>query len=238
MKLPSNLRAAATLLAVITPLVVQNLSAQNAGSVHSGPTTASKATLGAPIYSAEQVQTAVQDFRTTNEKLGKPRYLLVVTQEQISGQKRTVADLNRVRDVEQWVKLLFADAGATLVDPNVGVPLLGSKPYQRIPAADKAKTKKERDDLAAVADVVVEVTIVARYVTVLSPGANDSVYIVPDVTTDAYRVTDSALLGTASVQEVIKSRKLPEDTVMTINMNARTDTAIVALMEDIKRNLR
>lgn len=233
MKLLPTLRTTATLLAVITPLVVQNLSAQN-----TGPTTASKATLGAPIYPADQVHAATEEFRNTNEKLGKPRYLVVVTQEQISGQKRTVADLNRIKEVEQWVQLLFTNAGATLVDPNVGVPLLGSKPYQRIPAADKAKTKKERDALAAVADVVVEVTIVARYVTVLSPGANDSVFIVPDVTTDAYRVTDSALLGTASVQEVIKSRKLPEDTVMTINMNARTDTAIVALMEDIKRNLR
>ncbi len=236
MKPYPSLRNAAILLAAITASALPNLSADD--SVSSGPTTASRATLGAPIHSPEQVHATTQEFHATNEKLGKPRYLIAVTHEQISGQtKPTVADLNRKRDTEKLVQQLFANGGATLVDPNVGVPLLGSKPYQRIPAADNARSKKDRAAISQVADVVVEVTILARHVKVLSPSS-EQILIVPDVTAEAYRVTDSALLGVGSTHDVIKERKLPEDTVMTINMEARTETTIVALMEDMKRSLR
>jgi hypothetical protein len=235
MKPYPSLRTAAILLAAIATSALPQLSAED--SVNSGPTTASRATLGSPIHTPEQVHAAAQEFHATNEKLGKPRYLIAVTHEQISGQQKpTVADLNRKRDVEKLVQQLFANGGATLVDPNVGVPLLGSKPYQRIPAADNARSKKDRAAIGQVADVVVEITILARHIKVLSPSS-EQVLIVPDVTAEAYRVSDSALLGAGSTHDVIKERKLPEDTVMTINMEARTETTIVALMEDMKRNL-
>lgn len=236
MKLHLTPRITAALLLAITPLAISNLSA--ADDLRSGPTTAGRATLGAPIYSPQQVHDAVEQFKSTNEKLGKPRYLIAVIHGQLSGQQKpSIADLNRVQAVEKLVQQLFTNAGATLIDPNVGVPLLGSKPYQRIPAADNSRSKKDRAAISQVTDVVVEVSIVARHVKVLSPSG-EQVLIVPDVTAEAYRVTDSALLGAGSTQEVIKAQKLPEDTVMTINMDARTETTMVALMEDMKRSLR
>ncbi|HET7527019.1 MAG TPA: hypothetical protein VFK10_13845, partial [Burkholderiaceae bacterium] len=188
------------------------------------------------VFSPEQARAIIEQFRATNEKLGKLRYLIVVTHEQMSSSPPTVADRNRTRDVEQWTRELFASAGANLIDPSVGVPLLGSKPYHRLPAADNAKAKKDRAALSGAADAVVEVTIVVRYVKVPT-SAGETTYVVPGVMIEAYRISDSALLGATSTLDVLKSRGLPDDAIMKITMHDRAETAALALMEDMKRNV-
>ncbi len=239
MKLHLPPRIAATLLFVLTPWVTQNL----AGATGTSPSSDSGTELSpdslrpAGLYTPDQAHAVIEEFRGTNEKLGKPRYLVAVTHERMSSSPPTVADRNRTRDVEQWVQQLFAAGGATLIDSTVGVPLLGSKPYQRIPAADNAKSKRDREALGKATDVVVEVLIVVRQVKVQT-SAGETVYVVPGLAIEAYRVTDSALLGAASARDVIKSHNLPEDTIMKITMNDRTQIAVLALMEEMKRDLR
>jgi hypothetical protein len=141
----------------------------------------------------------------------------------------TLADKQTVRDIERLFGRVFRSGGATLADQKTAVDLLADKPGQRL-LGDQAA--KEREALSGIADIVIEVLISSRNLTV--PGVSgDQVLAVPDIQATAIRLKDSAIIGQASASDVLGKGAPAAQIARTFDVRDITEATSIALMEDM-----
>ncbi|MFI5336115.1 MAG: hypothetical protein ACHQ5A_05000 [Opitutales bacterium] len=188
----------------------------------------------APLVAPETARAVVEKFKGAYEKLGRPRIVFSVDRERLAAEVTpalTLADRQTIRDVERLFGRPFRAAGVTLTDPVAAAPLLAGKPFRHFAAADNEQTRRQREALTRIADVVIEVLISTRPVPVPS-AAGDQTLILPDIQATAIRLSNSALLGSAAARDLPGNGPeaaggRPSD------VNQIAEATALALMEDI-----
>jgi hypothetical protein len=143
------------------------------------------------------------------------------------GTKATLADQQTVRDVERLVGRVFRNAGARLADQTVAAGLLENNGNARLVGVQSAK---ERDALKQIADIVIEVLISSRNLTVAGVSG-DATYAVPDIHATAIRLKDSEIIGQASASDVLG--RDAGRIARSFDVRDITEATAFALMEDM-----
>ena len=197
------------------------------------------------LLSPEQAQTVVARFREAYARLGQPRVLIFVNRTLVDSGTRegrednvalpepaagvpTLADRQTVRDVERLFGRPLRLAGATLIDQ-------GSVPVVTDESADKADADPsaiDRDVVAKVADVVIEVLISSRTITLREGGDEVSVGV-PDIQATAIRLSDAQVLGQASATDVLGHDHLAARKAQRFGVGEIVEATAFALMEDV-----
>ena len=106
----------------------------------------------------------------------------------------TLADRQTIRDVERLFGRPFRVAGAVLADQGTATSLLAGKPFNRLAAAENEAARKEREALVKVADIVIEVLISSRQVSVLQVSGEQT-FVVPDIQATVNDITEATALA-------------------------------------------
>ncbi len=143
-----------------------------------------------------------------------------------------LADRQTVRDVERLFGRPLRAGGGVLADQRAATDLMADKPMDHFTVATDEAARKDREALARVADVVIEVLISSRTLTV--PGiASDQVIAVPDITATAIRLKDSVIIGQASASDVLGKKTQAAHLARQFDVNDIAEATALALMEDI-----
>jgi len=144
----------------------------------------------------------------------------------------TLADRQTVRDVERLFGRPFRAAGARLADQKVAASILADKPFDNFAAGGSDQARKEREALANVADVAVEVLVSSRNVTVTGLSGDETV-TVPDIQATAIRLKDSAIIGQASSSDVLGKDPQAARLAQRYDVRDITEAVALALMDDM-----
>ena len=144
--------------------------------------------------------------------------------------KPTLADRQTVREVERLFGRTFRAAGAVLADQKVAADLIADKPLSNL-AGTSDQAAKDRAALAQVADVVVEILLSSRAITVPAVSGDQSL-TVPDIQATAIRLKDSAILGQAAASDVLGKDRDAGNLARTFDVRDITEATALALMED------
>jgi len=144
----------------------------------------------------------------------------------------TLADRQTVREVERLFGRPFRYAGAALADQKVAASLIADKPIDHFitPANDAAR--KDREALAKIVDVAIEVLVASRNVTIAGVSG-DSVVSVPDIQVTAVRLSDSAIIGQASSSDVLGRDQQAGRLARQYGVRDIAEATALALMEDM-----
>ncbi|MDB6063885.1 MAG: hypothetical protein JWR26_93 [Pedosphaera sp.] len=196
------------------------------------------ATSGLKLASrSEKVETTRTESAagSTNAADGKPTTTTqTVANNQYSGNGQatpTLADRQTVRDVERLIGRPLRAAGVTLVDQPVAAQLIGNRTVDSI-TADAEQARKNREAVNAIADVVVEVLISSRNITV-SEASGDKNYSVPDIQMTAIRLKDAKMIGQATASDVMNRAGGPAFAARNFGVQDITEGTALALMQDI-----
>ena len=142
-----------------------------------------------------------------------------------------LADKQTMRDVERIFGRPLRQAGASLVDQKVAAELIADKPIgDFVGTSDTAQSRKEREAISKIADVVIEILISSKTVTV--PAIADAQTIaVPDIQATAIRLSDSKILGQASSTDA--TNRVPPASLPGFSVPEITEATALALMEDL-----
>ncbi len=144
----------------------------------------------------------------------------------------TLADRQTVREVERLFGRPFRYAGATLADQKIAAALIADKPIDHFVTPTNEAARKDREALAKVADVVIEVLVSSRNVTVTNVSG-DSVVTSPDIQVTAVRLSDSAIIGQASSSDILGKDQQAGRLARQFDVREITEATAFALMEDI-----
>lgn len=144
----------------------------------------------------------------------------------------TLADRQTVREVERLFGRPFRFAGASLADQKVATSLIADKPIDHFTAPTNEGARKDREALAKVADVVIEVLVSSRNITVVGVSG-DKVVATPDIQVTAVRLSDSAILGQASSADILGRDQQAGRIVRQFDVRDITEATALALMEDM-----
>jgi hypothetical protein len=144
----------------------------------------------------------------------------------------TLADRQTVRDVERLFGRPFRAAGARLADQQVAASLLADKPFETFAAVGGDQARKDREALANVADVAVEVLVSSREVTVTTISG-EAVVTVPDIQATAIRLKDSAIIGQASSSDILGKDPQAGRIAQRYDVRDITEATSLALMQDM-----
>jgi hypothetical protein len=148
---------------------------------------------------------------------------------------QTLTDRQTVRDVERLMGRPMRSAGATLVDQHVAAQLIGDRQLGSI-TTDTDQARKDREAVGKIADVVVEVLISSRNVTV--PGvAGDKIYTVPDIQMTAIRLSDAKVIGQVAASDVMNRAGGAGYAARNFGVEAITEATALALMDDMQHGL-
>jgi hypothetical protein len=208
-----------------------------------GPTSAA-------IVPADQAHTLVEKFQAAYTKLGNPRLLVYVNRELIGAASNetvktsgnntyalkdavppTLADRQTVRDVERLFGRPFRAAGATLADQRIAADMIGDKSLGSLSGAGD-QAGRDRAALGQVADVVLEILISSRNITVPAVSG-DQTLAVPDIQATAIRLKDAVILGQAAASDVLGKDAQAGRIVSTYDVRDITEATALALMEDM-----
>ncbi|HEY2951038.1 MAG TPA: hypothetical protein VGK40_00570 [Verrucomicrobiae bacterium] len=142
----------------------------------------------------------------------------------------TLADKQTVRDVERLFGRPLRMGGASLADQRVATQLIADRPVKDLAANESAR--KDREALSKIADVVVEVLISSKNVTV-SEIAGDQTYAVPDIQATAIRLKDAAVLGQASSSDIIGGGRAAGHAARNYDVREIAEATALALMEEM-----
>jgi hypothetical protein len=154
------------------------------------------------------------------------------TYEAKDGSAPTLADRQTVRDVERLFGRPFRAAGAHLADQKVAASLLADKPVDTFASGAGDQARRDRDALANVADIAVEVLVSSREVTV-SNISGDEVVTVPDIQATAIRLKDSAIIGQASSSDILGKDPQAGRLAQRYDVRDITEATSLALMQDM-----
>lgn len=168
------------------------------------------------------------------------------TQERVTGENTyttsprttpTLADRQTVRDVERLMGRPLRMGGAKIADQRVASQLLADRSVQDLLGSSGGPVAaKDREALQKIADVVLEVLISSKNITI--PGISaDQVYSAPDVQVTAIRLDNSQVLGQASSRDITGPDRLAGRILRNYDVNEITEAVALALMEDMMQGL-
>ncbi|MDD2762987.1 MAG: hypothetical protein PHE83_03310 [Opitutaceae bacterium] len=143
-----------------------------------------------------------------------------------------LADRQTVRDIERLFGRPLRVAGATLADQATAVALIADRPLDHFTAAANDEARKDREALEKIAEVVVEVLVSSRPLTV-AEISGDKTYTVPDIQATAIRLKDAAILAQASAGDVLGRKPQAARLVRIFDVNDIAEATALALMEDM-----
>lgn len=143
----------------------------------------------------------------------------------------TLADRQTVRDVERLIGRPLRAAGAPIADQRNASQLIGDRPLDSI-TAENEQARKDREAVGKVADVVIEVLMSSRTVTVAELNG-DKTYSVPDIQATAIRLKDSKIVGQASASELMNRVGGPAAAARNFSVQDITEATSLALMADM-----
>jgi hypothetical protein len=141
----------------------------------------------------------------------------------------TLADQQTVREIERLFGRAFRNAGAQLADQAVAASLLPEQAGAHL-VGDQAT--KDRQALASIADIAIEVLISSRNITV-PEVAGDATYPVPDIQATAIRLKDAAIIGQAAASDIVGRGAQAGNVVRQFSVQDITEATALALMEDM-----
>ncbi|MBI5688639.1 MAG: hypothetical protein HZC55_00970 [Verrucomicrobia bacterium] len=141
----------------------------------------------------------------------------------------TLADQQTVREIERLFGRAFRHAGAQLADQNVAASLLPEQPGAHL-VGDRAE--KDRQALANIADIAIEILISSRSI-VVPEVAGDTTYPVPDIQATAIRLKDAAIVGQAAASDIVGRGTQAGRVVRQFSVQDITEATALALMEDM-----
>lgn len=144
----------------------------------------------------------------------------------------SLADRQTVRDVERLFGRPFRAAGAQLADQRVAASLIADKPFDHFTASGNEQARKDREALAKVADIVIEVLVSSREV-LLPKISGDHTAVVPDIQATAIRLSDSAIVGQATARDVLGKDRDAGRVLNTYDVHDIAEATALALMEDM-----
>jgi hypothetical protein len=141
--------------------------------------------------------------------------------------QQTLADRQTLRDVERLFGRPLRSGGVSLADQRLATQLMPARPIEAFTSAVEGDAaRKDREALARITDVVLEVLISSRNITV--PGiSGDRTQTVPDIQATALRLSDAAILGQASSTDVLGPGSRNTD------VRQVAEATALALMEDM-----
>lgn len=146
-----------------------------------------------------------------------------------TGPAPSLADQQTVREVERLFGRAFRNAGAQLADQQAATALLPETAGAHLVGEQAAR---DREALAKVADIAIEVLISSRSLTL--PGlSGDQTFPVPDIQATAIRLKDSAIVGQAAASDVIGKGLQAGRVVRQFDVSDITEATAIALMEDM-----
>jgi hypothetical protein len=145
----------------------------------------------------------------------------------------SLADRQTTRDIERLVAGPLREAGATIVDEGTAAELISDRPLDAI-TTEGEQARKDREAISKVADVVVEVLVSSRNVTV-PDLTGDKTYPVPDMQMTAIRLKDSKIIGQSSAAYVIRRAGGPAQVARNYGIDEVTEATTLALMDDTLR---
>ena len=143
----------------------------------------------------------------------------------------TLADRQTVREVERLFGRPFRAAGATLADQRIASDMIGDKSLGSLSGAGD-QAGRDRAALGQVADVVLEILISSRNITVPAVSG-DQTLAVPDIQATAIRLKDAVILGQAAASDVLGKDVQAGRIVSTYDVRDITEATALALMEDM-----
>ena len=143
----------------------------------------------------------------------------------------TLADRQTVREVERLFGRPFRAAGATLADQRIAADMIGDKSLASL-AGNGDQAAKDRAALGQVADVVLEILISSRNITVPAVSGAQTL-TVPDIQATAIRLKDAVILGQAAASDVLGKDVQAGRMVSTYSVQDITEATALALMEDM-----
>jgi hypothetical protein len=145
----------------------------------------------------------------------------------------SLADKQTVRDLERLFGRPLRMAGASLADQRIASQLIGDNPLRAFSTPTEGdQARKDREALAKIADVVLEVLISSRNLPV-SEVSGDKVYAVPDIQATAIRLHDARILGQATAADVIGGGASPGHVARNFGVREIAEATALALMEDM-----
>lgn len=148
----------------------------------------------------------------------------------------TLADRQTVRDVERLMGRPLKAAGASLVDQRVAAELIGDRPMESL-TMENDQARKDREAVSQIADVVLEVLMSSRSVTVQEITGTKT-YSVPDIQATAIRLKDSKVIGQASAAEVINKAGGASQVARNFGVQDITEATALALMQDMTQEAK
>jgi hypothetical protein len=123
---------------------------------------------------------------------------------------------------------VFRNGGAQLADQKVAASLLPDDGAHLVGEG----AAKDRQALANVADIAIEVLISSRNITV-PEVSGDATYPVPDIQATAIRLKDAAILGQAAASDIIGKGVQAGRVVRQFGVQDITEATALALMDDM-----
>jgi hypothetical protein len=146
----------------------------------------------------------------------------------------TLADQQTVREIERLFGRAFRNAGAQLADQKIAAALLPSQPGGRLIGEQGAK---DREALANIADVAIEVLISSRNLTV-PEISGDATYTLPDIQATAIRLKDSAIIGQAAASDILGKGAQAGQIARQFTAADITEATALALMSDMLTGMK
>lgn len=193
------------------------------------------------LVSRQNAEGVLEGFRRAYKTDGAPRIVIYVNRALVdpapAGEKSSppprpapaLADQQTVREVERLFGRAFRHAGAQLSDQTVAATLLPTEPGAHLTGDPAAR---QREALAKVADVAIEVLISSRSL-VLPELGGDAMLNVPDIQATAIRLKDAAIVGQAAASDVIGRGAQAGRAARRFSVQDITEATALALMEDM-----
>lgn len=147
----------------------------------------------------------------------------------------TLADKQTVRDIERLFGRPLRAAGATIVDQAIAVQMMDGRPVQDIlKTTDSEVARKDREAVRKIADVVIEILVSSKQIT-MPTLTGDTTIAIPDIHATAIRLSDSKIIGQAASSEIISRSNKP---IQNMNVYEVAEATALVLMEDMLLNLK
>lgn len=144
--------------------------------------------------------------------------------------KSTLADRQTVREVERLFGRAFRAAGAVLADQKIAADMIADKPLGDLTGTSD-QAAKDREALAKVTDVVVEILLSSRSIAV-SAVSGDQAVTIPDIQATVIRLKDAAIVAQAAASDVIGKDRDAGNAARNFDIREITEATALALMED------
>ena len=195
-----------------------------------------------PTANAPRIEGAPGDLNTATKDLAAGKGGIAGQVEKVSAKNTyrvreqtslTLADKQTIRDVERMFGRPLRMAGVSLVDQGVATQLIADRPIgQGTAQTEGEQARKDREALGKIAEVVLEVLVVNKQMTV-TELSGDKVYLVPDIQVTAIRLKDSRILGQASSSDFLGQGAAAGRSARQFGVREITEATALAIMEDM-----